>query len=72
MKTYRAQKLIREGDLVAEVEIELHNDDTAWGPTMSREDAFKLDDVRKALREKDYKTVESLARLYRLTPVHAA
>jgi len=46
-------KLIHEGKYAAEVAIELHYDDEAWSPTMSLDDARKLDDVRLALRRGD-------------------
>lgn len=63
-------KLIRYGDYVAEVDIVLH-ERGAWGMTMSKEDACKLDDVRQALHEGDMAKAVSLARVYRLTPVDA-
>ena len=40
-------KLVREGDLVAEVTVELLDDAGAWSPTLSIDDASKLDDVRR-------------------------
>lgn len=63
-------KLIREGDYVAEVDITLE-EAGAWAPTMSQADAFKLDDVRQALRNGDLIKAAALARVYRLTPVDA-
>ncbi len=70
MKRYRTQRLIRDGNLVAEVEIELEDDDRAWGPTLSKEDAFKLDDVREAMRSKNYRAVNKVGKLYRLSPLN--
>ena len=65
-------KLVREGDLVAEVQVHLLEDDTDWSPYLSPDDAFKLDDVRDALRAGDLKRAAQLAaRLYRLTPMEA-
>ena len=69
MKNYRAKKLIRDGDLIAEVEVDLHDGIGDWEPTMSKDDAFKVDDVCDAMRRKDYQAVAKLARLYRLVPV---
>lgn len=43
-------KLVREGDYVAEVDIELIDTGEGWSPYLSLEDAQKLDDVREALR----------------------
>ena len=43
-----------------------------WTPYLSLEDAYKLDDVRDALRAGDVKRAFQLAgRIYRLTPVQA-
>ena len=69
MSARKAKRLIRDGDLVAEVTITLESDDAGWGPTMSKADALRLDDVRDALRRKDYAAAEKLAKLYRLAPV---
>jgi hypothetical protein len=44
---------VREGQFLAEVEVELINDETGWAPYLSLKDAQKLDDVRDALRRDD-------------------
>lgn len=62
-------KYVHEGQYVAEVEVELIEDETGWSPYLSKEDAFKLDDVRKALREGDLDLASRLARVYELRPV---
>jgi hypothetical protein len=62
-------KWVHEGDYVAEVEVEFIDADQAWSPYLSREDAYKLDDVRDALRRKDLKRATRLARVFKLTPV---
>ena len=65
-------KLVREGDFVAEVAVRLVEDESDWSPYLSLEDAFKLDEVRDALRAGDVKRAAQLAAfLYRLTPVEA-
>ncbi len=65
-------KLVREGDFVAEVAVRLVEDESGWSPYLSLEDAFKLDEVRDALRAGDVKRAAQLAAfLYRLTPVEA-
>ena len=67
-----SKRLVREGDLVAEVEVHLEEAQDGWAPYLSVEDAYKLDDVRDALRAGDVKRASQLAsRLYRLTPVEA-
>ncbi|TVM02781.1 MAG: hypothetical protein CV087_08590 [Candidatus Brocadia sp. WS118] len=62
-------KLIREGDYVAEVDIELIETGEGWSPYLSLEDAQKLDDVREALRRGDIKTALKMARVFSLSPV---
>jgi hypothetical protein len=71
MTTRRQTKLVHEGDYVAEVEVELILTDAGWAPYLALEDAYKLDDVREALRRGDLKTAARLARVYTLTPVTA-
>jgi hypothetical protein len=53
MKRRSHTKLVREGRYVAEVEVELIETDEGWSPYLSLEDAYKLDDVREALRRGD-------------------
>jgi hypothetical protein len=65
-------KLVREGDFVAEVDVNLIEADSGWTPYLSLDDAYRLDDVREALRAGDVKRASQLAsRVYRLTPVTA-
>ena len=69
MKKRRHTKLVHEGKYVAEVDIELIHTLEGWSPYLALDDAYKLDDVRKALRKGDLDTASHLARLYTLTPV---
>ena len=62
-------KLIREGDLAADVEVALIEDTGSWSPYLSRDDAMKLDRVRRALRDRDLAAAARLARVYQLVPV---
>ena len=72
MSTKATKKLVREGDLVAEVDVNLIEADGGWTPYLSLDDAYRLDDVREALRAGDVKRASRLAsRVYRLTPVTA-
>ena len=67
-----SKRLVREGELVAEVDVHLVEAQGGWAPYLSLEDAYKLDDVRDALRAGDVKRASQLAsRLYRLMPVEA-
>jgi hypothetical protein len=69
VKTRKRTKLIQEGRYVAEVDVELQEDETGWSRYLSTEDAYKLDDVREALRRGDFARASNLARVYELRPV---
>lgn len=69
MKTRHRTKRIYEGQYVAEVDVDLIEADDGWSPYLSLDDAYKLDDVRDALRRGDIKRATQLARVYVLTPV---
>lgn len=64
-------KLIHEGSYVAEVDVELIYTDEGWSPYLSIEDAYKLDDVRDALRHDNIRRASRLAQVFTLTPVAA-
>ena len=66
------QKLVREGEYLAEVGVTLLESDCEWGPLLSLEDARKLDDVRLALRRGNLAGAVKLARVYLLTPIETA
>lgn len=63
------KKLIHEGSYMAEVDVAYLETEDAWSPYLSVEDALKLDNVRKALREGNIDAAASLAKVYELTPV---
>lgn len=69
MRKRKRTKLIQEGRYLAEVDVELLEDETGWSPYLSREDACKLDDVRDALRRGDIAAASNLARVFELRPV---
>jgi hypothetical protein len=70
MSARPSQRLVREGDLVAEVNVMLEDAVNGWAPYLSVADASKLDDVRDALRTGDLKAATQLSnRVYRLTPI---
>ena len=69
MRTRHYTKFVHEGQYVAEVDVELIRPDTGWSPYLSLEDAYRLDDVREALRSGDVKAACRLARVFALTPV---
>ena len=49
----KTTKLIHESKYAAEVAIELHYSDDSWSPTMSLDDARKLEAVQLALQRGD-------------------
>jgi hypothetical protein len=69
MTTRKRTKLVREGRYVAEVDVELLEDETGWSPYLSLDDAYKLDDVREALRRGDLTEASRSSRVFSLTPV---
>ena len=71
MTLRRKTKYVHEGQFVAEVEVEVIEDDSSWSPYLSVTDATRLDRVREALRSGDFKTAASIGRVYRLEPVAA-
>ena len=62
-------KLVHEGNYVAEVDVDYIYTDEGWSPYLSLDDAYKLDDVRDALRHGDLKAATRLAKVFALTPV---
>lgn len=71
MKAKHLTKFVHEREYAAEVDVELVYSDEGWSPYLSVEDAYKLDDVREALRKGDLKTASRLAKVFTLTPLSA-
>ena len=69
MSTKRYTKIVHEGDYVAQVDVDLVYADESWSPYLLLEDAYKLDDVREALRRGDLNAAAKLGRVYKLTRV---
>ena len=69
MSHRKRTKYIHEGKYVAEVDVELLDDETEWSPYLSVEDAYRLDEVRSALRRGDFAAASTRARIYKLEPV---
>ena len=69
MTTRKRTKIVREGKYIAEVDVEFLEDETGWSPYLSLDDAYKLDDVREALRRGDITAASRSARVFSLTPV---
>ncbi len=69
MTTKRYTKIVHEGEYLAQVDVELIYTDEGWSPYLSMEDAYRLDDVRKALKRGDLEAASRLGRVYKLTRV---
>ena len=64
MKRRKKTKYVHEGQYVAEVDVELIEDENEWSPYLSVEDAYKLDDVRDALRQGGLALASRYGRLF--------
>lgn len=64
-------KLIHEGSYAAEVMVELVYGDESWSPTMSLDDAKKLEAARLALRRGDLAEAAKYGPVFELKPVAA-
>ena len=69
MNKRKRTKIVHEGNHVAEVDVELLEDPDGWSPYLSLEDAYRLDDVREALRRGDVETAANYSRVFSLTPI---
>ncbi len=69
MKHYKKTKYVHEGQYAAAVEVSLVDDGGDWSPCLSTEDAYKLDDVREALRKGDLQKAAKNARVYEMKPL---
>jgi hypothetical protein len=69
MKKQLRTKLVHEGRYLAEIDIEFLVTDDEWSPYLSVQDAYKLDDVRDALKKGDTTTAARYGRVFSLTPI---
>ncbi|MFO7973591.1 MAG: hypothetical protein R6V12_03050 [Candidatus Hydrogenedentota bacterium] len=69
MKRRKKTKFVHEGGYVAEIEVELMEDETGWSPYISVEDARRLDGVRKALHCGNLKSAQEYGPIYELRPI---
>lgn len=66
MRRRRKTKYVHEGQYVAEVDVDLIEEEGAWSPYLSIDDAYKLDDVRDALRRGDLVSASRYGRIFEL------
>jgi len=69
MSLEKTVEFIREGEYLAEVDVELRDDAGEWSPAYSLEDARKLEAVRMALRRGEVLAASRLARIFVLRPL---
>lgn len=69
MRTQKRTKLIHEGRYLAEVDVGLVITEDEWSPYLSVSDAYKLDDVRAALKQGDTATAARYGRIFSITPL---
>lgn len=69
MNSRRKIKFVHQGQYVAEVAVEVSDTDDSWSPTISLDDAYKLDEVRDALKQGDLKAAARYGRVYELRPI---
>lgn len=62
-------KIVKEGNYLAEINIELIDSGEGWAPFLSLDDARKLDEVREALRRGDIETAVKKAKVFILKPI---
>ena len=68
MKQKKSQ-FIHEGRYAAEIEVTYIDDNTPWSPIVDKEDVFKTDRVRLALRRGDVKAAAKEAKVFELLPL---
>jgi hypothetical protein len=61
--------MIHEGRYAAEVEVRVDENGSPWGPTVNKEDVFKSDRVRLALRRGDIAEAAKEAKVFELLPL---
>ena len=69
--TRKKVELVREGKYVAEVSVELIEEEGGWSPYLSLDDARKLEAVRLALRESNIAEASKYGRVFELMPISA-
>ena len=71
MTKKKKTRYVYEGEYVAAVEVEILQDETGWSAYLSVNDAYKLDDVRDALRRRDFAAATLHGEVYRMVPVES-
>lgn len=69
MRQRTKTKYVHQQPYLAEIEVTLIEDETGWSPYLSLEDAYKLDEVKKALRQGDLESAAQYGQIYELRPI---
>jgi len=64
-------ELIRDGKYIAEVSVELIEEEGGWSPYLSLDDAKRLEAVRLALHEGNIAEASKYGRVFELKPISA-
>ena len=72
MKTQQSTELIRCGEYLAEVDVELHEYEEPWSPTLPLDQVRKLERVRKALEAGNVADASRHARVFDVRRVQSA
>jgi len=64
-------KLIKEGQYLVEVCVNLIEDETAWSPYLTPADVKRLDAARVALKQGDLEGAKKYGRVFELLPISA-
>lgn len=64
-------ELVREGKYVAEVPVDLVEEEGGWSPYLTLDDARKLDSARLALRRGDIVQASKYGRVFELMQISA-
>jgi hypothetical protein len=65
----RTPYFIHEGRYAAEIDVASREDGSPWGPVVAKEDVFKADRVRLALRRGDVAAAAKEAKVFEMLPL---
>jgi len=65
----KKKKYVHAGNYVAEVEVDVVQDDHPWAPYLTVEDAKKLDTVKSALMDENLADASKFGRIFELKPL---
>ena len=69
MSTFTKIKRIYVGDVMAEIDVVMTEEPSAWGPHIDPSELDRIDELRRALKSGDLKAASKEARLYSVKPL---